>query len=135
MRADSYLAAARRLRQFADRIEATANASTPRERASRTRAINAASHALRQLVQRNATVIDGQGREHLAAVIVDRYPQLRLIMWSMPGADTISAADALALYEQRWTYVDKSALSADEWALIDRLAHEQGGGFFVVETV
>lgn len=135
MRAESYQAAARRLRHFADRIEATASASTPQERAARTRAINAASRALRILVQRNATAIDGQKGEHLADVVVDHYPQLKQIMWSMPGAQTIPAADALALYEQRWTYVDKVALSADEWALIDRLAHEQGGGFFVVETV
>lgn len=135
MRADSYRAAARRLRQFADRIEATASASTPRERAARTRAINAASHAMRQLVQRNATSIDGQEGAQRADVVVDHYPQLRRITWSMPGAVTIPAADALALYEQRWSYVDKAALSADEWALIDRLAHEQGGGFFVVEAV
>lgn len=135
MRVESYQAAARRLRQFADRIEATASASTSRERAARTRAINAASRALRILVQRNATAIDGQEGELLADVVVEHYPQLKQIMWSMPGAQTIPAADALALYEQRWTYVDKSALSADEWALIDRLAHDLGGGFFVIEAV
>lgn len=55
MRAVSYIAAARRLRELADRIEATAQAETPREKQARSRAVNAAAHAARLLAQLNAT--------------------------------------------------------------------------------
>lgn len=55
MRAVSYIAAARRLRELADRIEATAQAETPREKQARTRAVNAAAHVARALAHKNAT--------------------------------------------------------------------------------
>lgn len=54
MRAASYIAAARKIRALADRIEATANAETPREKQARTRAVNAAAHAARLLATKNA---------------------------------------------------------------------------------
>lgn len=54
MRAASYIAAARKLRALADRIEATASAETPREKQARTRAVNAAAHSARLLAQKNA---------------------------------------------------------------------------------
>lgn len=54
MRAASYIAAARKLRDLAGRIETTANAETPREKQARTRAVNAAAHAARLLVVKNA---------------------------------------------------------------------------------
>lgn len=44
MKPISYIAAARKLRSLADRIEATAHAETPREKQARTRAVNAAAH-------------------------------------------------------------------------------------------
>lgn len=55
MRATSYIAAARRLRALADRIEATAHADTAREKQARTRAVNAAAHAAKLLATKNAT--------------------------------------------------------------------------------
>lgn len=54
MKPISYVAAARKLRALADRIESTANAETPREKQARTRAVNAAAHAARLLAQKNA---------------------------------------------------------------------------------
>ena len=55
MRAASYVAAARKLRDLADRIEVTANAETPRDKQARTRAVNAAAHVARALAHKNAT--------------------------------------------------------------------------------
>ena len=54
MRAASYIAAARKLRALADRIEATASADTPREKQARTRAVTAAAHAAKLLATKNA---------------------------------------------------------------------------------
>lgn len=54
MKPISYIAAARKLRALADRIEATANAETPREKQARTRAVNAAAHTARLLATKNA---------------------------------------------------------------------------------
>lgn len=54
MKPISYIAAARRLRALAERIEATANAETPREKQARTRAVNAAAHAAKLLAAKNA---------------------------------------------------------------------------------
>jgi len=51
MKPISYIAAARKLRALADRIEATANAETPREKQARTRAVNAAAQTARLLSQ------------------------------------------------------------------------------------
>ncbi len=54
MKPISYIAAARRLRALADRIEATAHAETPREQQARTRAVNAAAQAAKLLATKNA---------------------------------------------------------------------------------
>lgn len=54
MKPISYIAAARRLRALADRIEATAHAETPREQQARTRAVNAAAHTAKLLATKNA---------------------------------------------------------------------------------
>lgn len=54
MKPISYIAVARKLRALADRIEATADARTPREKQARTRAVNAAAHTARLLAAKNA---------------------------------------------------------------------------------
>lgn len=56
MRASAYISAARRLRELVDRIEATANAETAREKQARTRAINAAAQHARRLFEKNARI-------------------------------------------------------------------------------
>lgn len=53
MKPISYIAAARRLRELAGRIEATAQAETPREKQARTRAVNATAQHARRLFERN----------------------------------------------------------------------------------
>lgn len=51
--ARNYRAAVRRVRELADAIEAHAEATEPREKATRTRAINDLSHVARDLARRN----------------------------------------------------------------------------------
>lgn len=53
MKPASYEAAARRLRRLADRVEATAHATTPQERRARTLAVHALARAARELSERN----------------------------------------------------------------------------------
>lgn len=57
MRAASYIAAARKLRALADRIEATASAETAQDKRQRTRVVNAASRVARHLAEKNAKQI------------------------------------------------------------------------------
>ena len=54
MKPVSYRAAARRITELASNVDAKAEASTPRERATRTRTINALLAAARRLHRRNA---------------------------------------------------------------------------------
>lgn len=64
-----------------------------------------------------------------ASIRLADYPQLRLLAWSRdPGLRTITAEDALALYERNWRFVDPSSLSRKEAALIRRLAERAGAG-------
>ena len=59
MKPESYLAAARRMRELAARIEETANARTPQEVRSRTRVVNAAAQLVKLLALRNAASVQG----------------------------------------------------------------------------
>lgn len=58
------------------------------------------------------------------------YPQLQSICWNYDPAIELREADALALYERRWVYVDQDAMTADERAFLDRLVQEHGHGVF-----
>ena len=53
MRPPSYIAAAKKLREYADKIEGRANASTPRERAALTSAIHGVSWYAQTLSKRH----------------------------------------------------------------------------------
>jgi hypothetical protein len=64
-------------------------------------------------------------------VKVDDYPNLALIAWNR-RARVIEDAEALALYEANWRFVDVSGMSADEKALIERLVVEYGNGVLLV---
>jgi len=58
------------------------------------------------------------------------YPQLSFIAWNRHG-DVIDEAEALALYERNWVYVDRNALSATEQAFIATLVERHGNGCFM----
>ena len=64
-------------------------------------------------------------------VPVSKYPQLHQLCWSRPDDTVLDGADALALYERNWRFVDKDALDADERALIDGLVQQYGNGVFL----
>ncbi|MET3134311.1 hypothetical protein AAKU55_005101 [Oxalobacteraceae bacterium GrIS 1.11] len=63
---------------------------------------------------------------------IENYPQLRSIAWNRPGAVTIDAEDAFALYEANWRYVDQETLTAQEAHLIQQLKQEIGHGVMYV---
>ena len=65
----------------------------------------------------------------LAEQVIDthEYPELRLLCWNR-AERFIPAAEAFALYERNWRFVDPAALSQTERALIDRLARRFGNG-------
>ena len=60
------------------------------------------------------------------------YPQLRNILWNRPGATTIDAREAFALYEANWRFVDRSAITPREHLLIEQLKQEVGKGVMYV---
>ncbi|MDR3221582.1 MAG: hypothetical protein LBU46_06210 [Candidatus Accumulibacter sp.] len=63
---------------------------------------------------------------------IDDYPQLRLIAWNRQGCGAISEAEAFALYERNWDFVDVSRLDTAEQQLIQRLTEEYGQGIMNV---
>lgn len=65
----------------------------------------------------------------LQDVVIDlhAWPTLRELAWSRKDR-WIPAADALALYERNWRFVEPARLAPEEAALIDRLKSRFGGG-------
>lgn len=61
---------------------------------------------------------------------ISDYPQLSMIGWNRPHDDLITEAEALAIYERNWEFVDSNALSANEDALIKHLVERFGNGVF-----
>ena len=63
---------------------------------------------------------------------VDRtkFIELDSILWDVRTV-LIPAKDAFALYERRWSYVDKSRLGHEELALIKLLTKQEGNGCFM----
>jgi hypothetical protein len=59
---------------------------------------------------------------------IGKYPQLRLIAWNRREDDPITEAEAFALYEANWRYVEPGALDPQERALIERLTVQYGKG-------
>lgn len=71
--------------------------------------------------------MDDQG-----GIAIADYPQLQAVAWNRRIDDVCSEAEALALYERNWRFVDQSALSPKERALIDRLVATHGKGALLV---
>jgi hypothetical protein len=63
-------------------------------------------------------------------VRISDFPQLRLIAWNRPKGDLVDEREALALYERNWEYVDKTALTPTEEALVRDLTTRYGNGCF-----
>lgn len=66
------------------------------------------------------------------ALVLDHYPQLKLIAWNRAPSKEIGESDAFALYERNWRFVDPEALTVREKALIERLSAKFGHGLLLV---
>jgi hypothetical protein len=68
-------------------------------------------------------------QEWLALEVIDleQFPQLRLLAWSRRDR-WISGAEALALYERNWRFVDPAELTVSEAQLIRGLTMRHGNG-------
>jgi hypothetical protein len=56
------------------------------------------------------------------------YPQLSLIAWNRQPDSVITEAEALALYEANWRWIDERTLTTEERKLIEALVQEVGNG-------
>jgi hypothetical protein len=61
-------------------------------------------------------------------VRVADYPQLKLLAWSLKADAEVDDAQALALYEAGWRFIEPRFLTPGERALIDRLVCTVGKG-------
>lgn len=62
---------------------------------------------------------------------VSDYPQLNAILWDI-HSKTVSKKVAFEIYERRWDFVDKNALTEKEKCLIANLANLYGNGILMV---
>lgn len=61
-------------------------------------------------------------------IAIDTYPQLKALCWNRQGATEIDAAEALAIYERNWRFVDLVTMQPHEKALLKTLAENFGNG-------
>lgn len=61
-------------------------------------------------------------------IVIANFPQLRLVAWNRRADDRIDEAEALALYEANWRFIDEAALTDSEKALIEHLRDAYGHG-------
>lgn len=65
-------------------------------------------------------------------VRLDDFPQLKLIAWHRHPEAELEEAEAFALYETRWRFIDQDTLTARERELIRRLTMTFGAGLLNV---
>lgn len=56
------------------------------------------------------------------------YPQLRLLVWSRPDCQYLEEAEAFAIYEANWRFVDETNLGDLEKETIAFLTQTYGNG-------
>jgi hypothetical protein len=56
------------------------------------------------------------------------FPQLRLLAWNRPADSCLDDAEAFALFEANWRFIEHEALTQAEAELLQRLIKEQGAG-------
>ncbi len=59
---------------------------------------------------------------------VKTYPQLHALCWNRLDEAVIDGAEALALYERNWRFVDENAFTLEERRLFNRLLADYGHG-------
>ena len=57
-----------------------------------------------------------------------KYPQLKLIAWSLADDAEVGPTEAFALYERNWRHVDTAAMEPAERALLAKLTATLGNG-------
>lgn len=60
------------------------------------------------------------------------YPQLRMLAWQRQADAVLDDAEALALYEANWRFIDGPSLMPCEADLIARLIKDQGAAVLLV---
>ncbi len=67
--------------------------------------------------------------EFLEAQLIEisDYPQLKLLCWNLK-TEFLTRADAFALYERNWRFIDAPTLEPKERELIDELVKDLGNG-------
>ena len=56
------------------------------------------------------------------------YPQLQGLAWNRRPGSLIDEAEAFALYESNWRFVDEERLTPRERRLLERLTRQFGNG-------
>lgn len=60
------------------------------------------------------------------------YPQLQSLCWNMAPDATLTEAEALALYERNWRFVEKEKISEEEQHFLEHLMRVHGKGVLLV---
>jgi transcriptional regulator with XRE-family HTH domain len=61
-------------------------------------------------------------------IALDDYPQLKKIAWQIKKTSELKPLEALSLYERNWRHLRLNDMSAEEWALIQKLIRLKGSG-------
>jgi hypothetical protein len=56
-----------------------------------------------------------------------QYPQLHLLLWNRADS-VISEAEAFAIYEANWRFIDRATITPSEDELIKKLIRDHGNG-------
>ncbi|BAJ82880.1 hypothetical protein ACMV_P1_00840 (plasmid) [Acidiphilium multivorum AIU301] len=62
------------------------------------------------------------------AVVLSRYPQLRFIASQLTETTILTEAEALALYERNWRFLDLETMDDEERRFLDSLVRGVGKG-------
>ena len=65
-------------------------------------------------------------------IAIQRYPQLKELVWQLRDDAVISPRDALNIYERNWRFMDLKSLTREEEALIKQLKETIGKGYLLV---
>ena len=65
-------------------------------------------------------------------IAIQRYPQLKELVWQLRDDAVISPRDALNIYERNWRFMDLKSLTSEEYALIEQLKETVGKGCLLV---
>ena len=65
-------------------------------------------------------------------IAIQRYPQLKELVWQLRDDAVISPRDALNIYERNWRFIDSKSLTREEQTLIEQLKETIGKGYLLI---